>query len=200
MWQVFLLAGKCEAFAVTGLASDVAVHLARASALCFANQGNCSGHHWFCQEFNRRQFLVKWCVVSGQMAGFHACSSADCCNGASSVDYYGLKVKRERVFILACKEDRACTLFEAGYLRFTFRFHTHCVLPSHLQFWQGIDVMSSAEIEAEAHKCHHFRAKPRLSTWLTNDRRPDDVSRLRACGNIVIPQMAQVAVSLLAKL
>ncbi|CAK9070482.1 unnamed protein product, partial [Durusdinium trenchii] len=108
------------------------------------------------KEFHRRNFIAKWCVVSGQMAGLH--------------------VRRDRVFILASKANKIADVF------------------------QGFKTMTYQEMETEAHKCHLFRCQPPVKTWLTNHWNESDASRLRACGNIVIPQCAQLALSILAKL
>ena len=57
--------------------------------------------------------------------------------------------------------------------------------------------MSPEEMVEEAHKCHHLRQMPPLTTWLINEHDSLDGERLRALGNIVIPRMASLACSIL---
>ena len=58
--------------------------------------------------------------------------------------------------------------------------------------------VSFKEIECQAHKCHFFQNPPRLSRWLLQRRLFNDEFRLRACGNVVIPRMAELAMHLLS--
>ena len=60
--------------------------------------------------------------------------------------------------------------------------------------------MSTEEIQTQAHSCFYFRGQPAISSWLTQKQDSDGPRRLAACGNIVIPKMAELAVSILAKL
>lgn len=68
-------------------------------------------------------------------------------------------------------------------------------------FYQKLEVLKPLkleEMEAAAHQCHFLRNPPRLSRWLLQRRLFKDDFRLRACGNVVIPRMAELAVQILA--
>lgn len=160
------------------------------------------------QEFEKRGFYLLWTVATGQMAGLHvlfwewsfqtyrnsfAALKFSVCqfyqvtrsNGTGSLS----SPWRKGLANLSSRPAASGNVIREIDVPF---FSCYC-------FWlQGVSPMSFEQIQSAAHQCHHLRNKPPVSKWLLQSRGQGHEFRLRACGNVVIPRCADLALHILA--
>ena len=101
------------------------------------------------------------------------------------------KVFRERTFILIERQD--FNLFQS---RFFLMFKCRIVY-GHLQN-QGRALTPMENVKEWPEQPWHLESRQPLSSWLANESTTLDKSRLKAAGNIVMPPMAHLALTILA--
>jgi len=164
--------------------------------------------------------MVGWSVVTGRMVGhvgFPAATKKEPSPTTSLIPVsltLHCKVKRDRIFLYACRPDHGRRFFKALHVSESMYFYflivefintallsviLHCIMSCGFNynknfltkrlFWQNVEIMTKDEIARQAHCCKCFsHRRPALSSWLLQMKGVYDKLRLEAVGNIVIPQ------------
>lgn len=117
---------------------------------------------------------------------------------------YKPEVWRERVFLLACKQN--FNFFsQAGFVK--LKTIQLVVATPKLRFEVGVFVsvvmqefktLSDEDLKHWPAKPWHPENKPPLTKWLDQEQHAEAKSRLHAVGNCVIPDMCKLALNILA--
>ena len=106
------------------------------------------------------------------------------------------QVNRHRVFIMATKLNATgavSKIFQERFFQPLMNFVSTC------STLQEVKLLTQAQIHEEANRCHFFRNRPEISTWLAHDRTESDQDRLCMIGNMVLPKCAMLAMHVMAR-
>ena len=116
-----------------------------------------------------------------------------------------IKVNRERIFLLATRGQQ--DPLEVWPLDLSFDVPClacpgpNCLTLSQLICFlatlQGLQLQSPSDMHQSAHAAWNRCCKPPVSAWLLAKQSALDKERLKACGNVVIPQCARLALHIM---
>ena len=162
-----------------------------------------------CQEFSKRGFDVQWVTVGGRNVGCQA-PAARVVQIAWIVFKFLCQVNRERVFLLAVKTGCMSKVFQdliaITFIKCKWCSNTFCktffYIFSREIFlivcqWKEMKPLSEKMMAQRCQQTWNSLGHVPMHQWLVEKWSEGDRQRLDACGNLVMPQVASLALSIL---